>query len=542
MLRFPIFLTFVAVIIDRNLKVHHEAKVDFDADLPQFGTRKGVLSKPSTNEIYSPVAMWLEALDLLLSRLEEQKLDFPSIKSISGAAIQHGTVFWSKSATQIISTLDPKLPLAVQTSEAFTHPFSPNWQDASTESQCIRFDKALGGKQELASVTGSSAHHRFSGPQILKFQEEQPTKYEQTSRISLVSSFLASIFLGKIAPIDCADASGMNLLDIKTQTWHKELLNLINQDSDDLFKKLGEVNLRQNTPLGHISSYFVLRYGFSSSCIISPFTGDNPSTLLSLPLTESDAIISLGTSSTLLMSTKVYKPSPDYHVMLHPTVPGAYMVMLCYKNGALARERVRDALDPPTWDHFDKLALQTPLLSKHGQSDARVGIYFPLPEILPPLPSCDIRAQYDPINNKLTKLPTALNNEDPRTLLESQFLSMRLRSAPLLSSSNFRPRRIFLAGGGSANAAIVRICGGILGPTEGVWKAQESAGNSCAIGAARRAAWVCEGGKLGWEEWIGTKEVTGGEKVDEGYREVEWKEYEDGVSGLAALEKMVRDG
>lgn len=37
----------------------------------------------------------------------------------------------------------------------------------------------------------------------------------QLQRISLVSSFAASLFLGNYAAIDNSDASGMNLLDIK---------------------------------------------------------------------------------------------------------------------------------------------------------------------------------------------------------------------------------------------------------------------------------------------------------------------------------------
>ena len=46
------------------------------------------------------------------------------------------------------------------------------------------------------NFTGSSAYERFTGAQISKIAKERPEQYANTERISLVSSFLASIFIG----------------------------------------------------------------------------------------------------------------------------------------------------------------------------------------------------------------------------------------------------------------------------------------------------------------------------------------------------------
>jgi xylulokinase len=118
-----------------------------------------VLTNPSEGEIFAPVAMWLEALDLVLQRLKEQGLEFGNIQGISGAGMQHGTVFWSREAERLMAGLDAKKGLREQLGSAFSHEYSPNWQDASTQKQCEEFDACLGSPERLAAVTGSSAHH-----------------------------------------------------------------------------------------------------------------------------------------------------------------------------------------------------------------------------------------------------------------------------------------------------------------------------------------------------------------------------------------------
>ena len=79
----------------------------------------------------------------------------------------------------------------------------------------------------MAEITGSRAYERFTGPQIAKLYDQTPNVYNKTERISLISSFVCCLFLGKYADIDYADASGMNLMDIKTKKWSQICLKVI---------------------------------------------------------------------------------------------------------------------------------------------------------------------------------------------------------------------------------------------------------------------------------------------------------------------------
>jgi xylulokinase len=149
-----------AIVISSDLKVLHEAKVDFDADLSKYGITKGVHINETEREVYAPVAMWLEAVDLVIVRLRENGTPFDRIKGISGAGQQHGSVYWSRSGEELLSGLHADRTLVEQLSpKGFAHPWSPNWQDASTQAECDDFDARLGGKVNLALVTGSKAHH-----------------------------------------------------------------------------------------------------------------------------------------------------------------------------------------------------------------------------------------------------------------------------------------------------------------------------------------------------------------------------------------------
>ena len=80
-------------MVDSSLKKIHEAKFDFDADAKGYDVTKGVLTNEAEGEVFAPVAMWLQALDTVLQRLKDDGLDFARVKGISGAGMQHGSIF-----------------------------------------------------------------------------------------------------------------------------------------------------------------------------------------------------------------------------------------------------------------------------------------------------------------------------------------------------------------------------------------------------------------------------------------------------------------
>jgi xylulokinase len=148
-----------AIVVTSNLKTVQNVNFDFDADSKGFQIHKGVITNPEEHEVYAPLGLWLQALDGVLKKLKDTGLDLSRIRGISGAGQQHGSVYWNSDAERILATLDSTLSLEQQLHDAFSHPFSPNWQDASTQEQCELFDSVLETPEALAQTTGSKAHH-----------------------------------------------------------------------------------------------------------------------------------------------------------------------------------------------------------------------------------------------------------------------------------------------------------------------------------------------------------------------------------------------
>ena len=150
--------------------------------------------------VKAPVLMWVNALDLLLSKFTPKELQLVDV--VSGCGQQHGSVYWAKGALNTLKGLDSERDLKDQLVKAFSVLECPIWMDSSTTDQMRILENVVGGPQKLAEITGSAGFERFTGSQILKIIMETRLNYDNTERISLVSSFIASLLIQEYSSID----------------------------------------------------------------------------------------------------------------------------------------------------------------------------------------------------------------------------------------------------------------------------------------------------------------------------------------------------
>lgn len=75
-----------ASLLSANLDVLAEAAVNFDADLPQLGTKGGVLKGPEgSGEVYAPVEVLGLAIDLLMQRIKGLGWDLSAVRGVAAA-------------------------------------------------------------------------------------------------------------------------------------------------------------------------------------------------------------------------------------------------------------------------------------------------------------------------------------------------------------------------------------------------------------------------------------------------------------------------
>ncbi|HEY0874559.1 MAG TPA: FGGY family carbohydrate kinase [Vicinamibacterales bacterium] len=424
----------------------------FDDDLPGFQSRHGVTLREDDGSVHTNPLLWSTALEVMLARLS-QGVDARRIRGISGSAQQHGSVYCGA------------------TPEVLTRPTSPVWMDSSTLRECEEIEAAVGGSRALAQLTGSAAFPRFTGPQIRRFARTDPDAYDRTDRIHLVSSYLASMLIGAHAPIDHADGSGMNLMDIRTRRWADEALDAT---APRLREKLGPL-VPSSTVIGTLAEGWQSRFGLPAAAIVA-WSGDNPCSLVGSGLVvEGQLGISLGTSDTIFGPMPQPRISADGtgHVFASPT--GEYMGITVFRNGSLARERIRDrfGLD---WAGFSAALRTTPA----GNDGALMLPWFE-PEITP-------------LVSSPRPVETGFRDDRParyvRAIVEAQMMALAAHSRWM----GVAPSTISATGGAAANREILQIMADVFDAAVSRFESTDSA----ALGAALRA-WQADTG-LPWLE------------------------------------------
>jgi xylulokinase len=227
----------------------------------------------------------------------------------------------------------------------------------------------------------------------------------------------------------------------------------------------------------------VERHGFRPTTKVIAWSGDNPSSLIGVGLVKPGRIaISLGTSDTLFGFLPMPRVDPMGvgHVFGSPT--GDFMSLICFKNGSLARERVRNAFRMD-WEAFSRALRE----SKPGNGG---GIMLPWfdPEITPTVLEPGARTYGVDLKSGPVNVRAVVEGQMLSTAIHSQWMGVKVDT-------------IHATGGAAKNREILQVMANV----HDAQVYQFEVGNSASLGAALRAYHadlLSEGRKLPWEEIV----------------------------------------
>jgi len=439
------------VIIDPAAgAVVHVDRVDYDRDLPHFGTENGSIPGLGEGVSEADPRMWTEAVDLVLSRLADTGLSRHEIQCISVSGQQHGLV-------------------ALTVDGSLARPRSKLWNDFSTAEECVHLTQAVGGPDAMIDEVGNSQRPGYTAPKILHMRRHEPEAFARAGTFFLVHNYVNWYLTGGpdggVAVMEPGDVSGMALWHPGTAEWSRRVMDVIHPE---LGRRLPPIGPSDRT-IGSLAPALAARFGLSPDCRIDAGCGDNMYGAVGTGNIEPGTVtVSLGTSGTAYTVLKEPFIDPTGEIAAFRDSTGRHLPLLCVSNLANGYDRLLETFGMSHQD-FDRYHFG----SSPG-SGGRVVIPWYEGERTPDLPdAAPLYFGFGPSDFR----PEVLC----RAMVEGHILNLYegFRRLPV------NPKEIRLTGGLSASPAWCQTIADVFQA-----EAVPVRGEGAALGAAIHAAWV----------------------------------------------------
>jgi xylulokinase len=264
---------------------------------------------------------WFEALDQALqTALHAPGVDPSTVRAIGVSGQQHGFV-------------------ALDATGAVIRP-AKLWCDTSTAPQCERILASLGGLGRMIALTGNGLPPGFTASKIAWLKEAEPESYAKLATVLLPHDYLNYRLTG-LLKMECGDASGTGLFDVKRRTWQPEVVRAIDVD---LWAKLPPL-MPSDALHGTLRPELAEHWGLPKDILVSSGGGDNMMSAIGTGNVRDGVVtVSLGTSGTILAysSTPVIDPRGEVAAFCDST--GGYLPLACTMNVTVATELTKGLL------------------------------------------------------------------------------------------------------------------------------------------------------------------------------------------------------
>jgi xylulokinase len=277
-------------------------------------------------------ATWIDSTSVAIRKALKQAKAKPSeVRALGVSGQQHGFVPLDKKGAVIRAA---KL-----------------WCDTSTEAECVQMTERLGGLKQSIKLVGNAILPGFTAPKILWLKNKEPKNYKRLATVLLPHDYLNYWLTGR-AVMECGDASGTALLDVKKRVWQAEAISAID---GALSKKLPDL-IQSDEPAGSLQSDVASALGLTSEVLVSAGGGDNMMGAIGTGNTDPGVITaSFGTSGTIYACAGKPVIDPAGEIAAFCDSTNRWLPLLCTMNVTVATELIRKHYGW-THDQFEKAA------------------------------------------------------------------------------------------------------------------------------------------------------------------------------------------
>jgi len=263
--------------------------------------------------------VWIDAVEETVSRVLSQ-VDRAAVRGIGVSGQQHGFV-------------------ALDAADEVIRP-AKLWNDTSTAAECDEIMEACGGPKRFLELTGNLLPPGFTASKILWLKKHHPELFRRLRWVLLPHDYINFWLTGEHR-MEYGDASGTALLDVRTRSWRREVLDAIDPALEEKLPPLGH----SREACGQLREELRTRWGLAPGVVVSAGGGDNMMGAIGTGNVRAGVVTaSLGTSGTIYACSESPVIDPKGEVAAFCDSTGQWLPLVCTMNVTVATEMMREHL------------------------------------------------------------------------------------------------------------------------------------------------------------------------------------------------------
>jgi xylulokinase len=212
------------------------------------------------------------------------------------------------------------------------------WCDTSTSAECDEIVGCLGGLRATIDAVGNGIPAGFTASKILWLKKHEPEHYARLRTVMLPHDYINFRLTGRKA-MECGDASGTGLLDVRNRVWSREAIGAIDPRIFDMLPPF----VAAYEAVGTLRPEIADAFGLPRDVIVSAGGGDNMMGAIGTGnVREGVVTVSLGTSGTIYACSETPVIDPEGEVAAFCDSTGRWLPLVCTMNVTVATEMVRE--------------------------------------------------------------------------------------------------------------------------------------------------------------------------------------------------------